>query len=95
MLSRAAFTLSLARCIDAQTDAPTPSIRPIPIITIVGAIQMLTAASASLPMPRPTNMPSVAVTAHNDSIPNNVGKRYFLNNTGISAFPKSIASRFI
>lgn len=75
ILSRAALTLPLARCTDDTTEAPTPSISPIPIITIVGAMHIFTAARASLPHPRPTKIPSVAVTAHSDSIPSKVGTK--------------------
>ena len=95
MFSLAALTLRLARWIDDTTEAPTPSIRLIPTITMVGEIQIFTAARASLPTPRPTNIPSVAVTAHNDSIPSTVGTKYIRNRRGIPVFPRSIASLFI
>ena len=75
MFSLAALMLPAARWSEETTDAPTPSISPMPIITIVGEMQMLTAASASLPHPRPTNIPSVAVTAQSASIPSSVGTR--------------------
>ena len=74
-LIRATFSRCRAKCIEHTTDAPTPSINPMPTITIVGAMQMLTAARPSLPMLCPTKMPSIAVTAHSDSIPIRVGKK--------------------
>lgn len=94
-LIRAAFNRCRAKCIEHTTEAPTPNINPMPTITIVGAMQMLTAARPSLPVLCPTKMPSIAVTAHSDSIPISVGKKYKRKSRETLTVPKSIWSRCI
>lgn len=92
---RAAFNLPRDSCMEATTDTPAPTISPMPVNTISKGTQMLTAARPSLPMPWPTNIPSMAVTADILNIPNNVGIKYFLNSLDTFNVPKSIASLFI
>lgn len=58
-------------------------------------MQMLIAAMPSLPMPWPTNIPSMAVTADVLSIPSSVGMKNFLNSLNTFNVLKSIASLFI
>ena len=55
----------------------------------------LIAATPSAPVPCPTKMPSIAVTADIDIVPSNVGNSNFLNRTDTFSFAKSIASLFI
>jgi hypothetical protein len=58
---------------EATTDAPTPNINPMPVVIINSGAVMLTAASASLPTPLPTNIPSVITNIAEKTIPNTVG----------------------
>lgn len=77
---------------EATTDAPTPNISPMPVVIINSGAVMLTAARASLPIPLPTNIPSVITNTAEKTIPSTVGINNFLNSLGISIFPKSMLS---
>ena len=77
---------------DATTDAPTPIISPTPVLMRNSGAVMLTAASASLPMPRPTKIPSVITKTAEKTIPRTVGISSFRKSFGISMLPKSILS---
>lgn len=91
-LIRAVLTFPCARWIDATTEAPTPNISPTPVLMRNSGAVILTAASASLPTPRPTKMPSVMTNAAEKTIPRTVGISSLRNNRGISMLPKSILS---
>lgn len=91
-LMRAALTFPCARWIDATTDAPTPNISPTPVLMRNSGAVMLMAASASLPMPRPTKIPSVITKTAEKTIPRTVGISSFRKSFGISMLPKSILS---
>ena len=52
-----------------------PNISPSPVPSVKSGAVRLTAASASLPMPRPTNIPSVMTNTAEKTIPMTVGKR--------------------
>lgn len=93
-LKRARLIFPLDRAIDATTEPPIPVISDNPVKNINSGTQMLTAAMPSPPMPRPTKIPSAAVTAQVLNIPVNVGKKIFPNKTVIFSFPKSISSPF-
>ena len=85
-------TFPCERWIDATTDAPTPNISPTPVLMRNSGAVMLTAASASLPMPRPTKIPSVITKTAEKTIPRTVGISSFRKSLGISMLPKSILS---
>ena len=91
-LMRATLGLPWARWMEATTDAPTPNIRPMPMLIMKSGAVMLTAASASLPMPRPTKMPSVITKAAEKTMPSSVGSNSLRNSRGIAMLPKSISS---
>ena len=92
---RAALGFPRDNCMEATTDEPAPTISPTPVNSMSRGIQMLMAAMPSLPIPCPTNMPSMAVTADMLNMPNSVGIKYFLNSVNTFTVPKSIASLFI
>lgn len=69
---RATRCLPRARWMDATTEHPAPSISATPMSSISTGMQMLIAATPSLPTPCPTKMPSIAVTADMLSIPSSV-----------------------
>ena len=94
-LRRAAFGFPCDKWMEATTDAPAPTISPIPVNSMSKGMQMLMAAMPSLPIPCPTNIPSMAVTADILNMPNSVGTKYFLKSVNTPAVPKSIASLFI
>ena len=89
---RAVFRLPRARWMEATTEHPAPSISATPMSNISTGMQMLMAATPSLPTPWPTKIPSMAVTADILSIPSSVGMKYLLNNLNTFTLPKSIAS---
>ena len=91
-LIRATLTFPCERWIEATTEAPTPNISPTPVLMRNSGAVMLTAARASLPMPRPTKIPSVMTNTAEKTIPSTVGISSFRNNFGISMLPKSILS---
>ena len=91
-LMRATLTFPCERWIEATTEAPTPNISPTPVLMRNSGAVMLTAAKASLPMPRPTKIPSVMTNTAEKTIPSTVGISNFRNNFGISMLPKSILS---
>lgn len=92
---RAVLTLPCERWIEATTEAPTPNISPTPVLMRNSGAVMFTAASASLPIPRPTKMPSVMTNAAENNIPSTVGINNRRNSRGISMLPKSILSFII
>lgn len=75
---------------EAITDAPTPNIRPMPVVIINKGAVMLTAAKASLPIPLPTNIPSVMTNTAENTIPTTVGNSNFLKSVEMFVFPKSM-----
>ena len=75
MLIWATRRLPCARFTDAITEPPMPNISPSPVPSVKSGAVRLTAASASLPMPRPTNIPSVMTNTAEKTIPMTVGKR--------------------
>ena len=89
---RAALTLPLAKCIDATTEQPMPSISPIPVNSNIKGITRFTAAIPSFPNLWPTNTPSTVVATAMFSMPISVGIKYFLNNRDTFTVPKSILS---
>ena len=91
-LIQADFCLPCDRWIEATTDAPTPNISPIPVLSRNSGAVMFTAARASLPRPCPTKIPSVITKMAENTIPSTVGRSNFLNSFGIAIFPKSILS---
>ncbi len=58
---------------EATTDAPTPNISPMPVLIKNSGAVIFTAANASLPIPLPTNIPSVITNTAEKTIPNTVG----------------------
>ena len=76
-LIRAVFTLPRDKCTEATTDAPKPNINPIPVLIRKSGATIFTAAKASLPNPRPTNIPSVITNKAEKTIPSTVGKSNF------------------
>ena len=77
---------------EATTDPPIPNINPIPVAIIKNGAAILTAASASLPIPFPTNIPSVMTNIAEKTIPSTVGTNNLRNNMETSILPKSILS---
>ena len=92
MLMFAALTRPRLRCTEATTDTPTPNMSPIPVASMKNGATILTAASASLPTKRPTNMPSVIVIDAANNMPIIVGISICRNSFGMFSFPKSMAS---
>ena len=91
-LIRAALAFPCERWIEATTEAPTPNISPTPVLMKNSGEVILTAARASLPIPRPTKIPSVMTNAAEKTIPITVGINSLRNNFGISMLPKSMLS---
>ena len=91
-LMRATFGLPCDRCMEATTDAPMPNISATPVLRRNSGAVMLTAASASLPMPLPTKMPSVMIKMAENTMPSTVGISSFLNRVGMCMLPKSMLS---
>lgn len=56
---------------------------------------MFTAATPSAPTPCPTNIPSIAVTAHIEIVPHNVGISNLRKSVETFSFSKSMTSLFI
>ena len=77
---------------EATTEAPTPNISPIPAAIIKSGAVIFTAASASLPIPFPTNIPSVITNSAENTIPSTVGISNLRNNVEMFMLPKSILS---
>ena len=77
---------------EATTEPPTPNISPMPVAIIKSGAVILTAARASLPIPLPTNMPSVITNIAENTIPSTVGTNNLRNNMEMSILPKSILS---
>lgn len=92
---RAAFSLPWDRWTEETTEQPMPNSIPNPVIIIQKGANILTAASASLPTPWPTNTPSMVVITAIQAIPINVGMNIFLKSPGMLSEPKSMASLFI
>ena len=95
-MTTACVTLILAisrlpreRLMDARMPPPIPNISPSPAAIIKTGAAIFTAAIASLPIPRPTNIPSTTVNNADDTIPNNVGKSCFVYNLLTLMFLKS------
>ena len=74
---RAAFTFPCDKWMEATTDAPTPNISPMPVENNHNGATIFTAASASLPIPFPTNIPSVMTNNAENIIPSTVGSAEF------------------
>ena len=77
------------RLMEARIPPPIPNISPNPAAIIKIGAAIFTAAMASLPIPRPTNIPSTTVNNADDTIPSNVGKSCFVNNLLTLMFLKS------
>ena len=75
---------------EATTDAPTPNINPMPVENNHNGATIFTAAKASLPMPFPTNIPSVMTNRAENIMPSTVGSNSLRNNAVISTFLKSM-----
>lgn len=73
---------------EATTDAPTPNIRPMPVVIMNKGAVMLTAAKASLPIPLPTNIPSVMTNTAENTIPTTVGNSNLLKSVEMFGFSK-------
>lgn len=65
------------RLMEARIPPPIPNISPNPAAIIKIGAAIFTAAIASLPIPRPTNIPSTTVNNADDTIPSNVGEELF------------------
>ena len=95
MLISATRRLPCARLIDATTEPPMPNISPSPVPSVKSGATILTEARASLPMPRPTKMPSVMTNTAEKTMPMTVGKRKRRKSFPTSELLKSILSRCI
>ena len=73
ILILAALLLFCDRWILATTDTPTPNISARPVVIKNKGETILMAASALLPTPCPTNIPSATVKRDANTIDNNVG----------------------
>ena len=73
ILILAALLLFCARWILATTETPTPNISARPVVIKNRGETILIAASALLPTPCPTNIPSATVKSDANTIDNNVG----------------------
>ena len=93
MMMRAALILSSESLMLATTEAPMPSISPMPVVMRKSGATILTAAMPLAPTPWPTNMPSTSVSTELKIMPTSVGKKSALNRTPILPEPKSSRSR--
>ena len=73
ILILAALWLFCARCMLATTDTPTPNINAMPVVIRNNGETILIAASALLPTPCPTKMPSATVKSDANTIDSSVG----------------------
>ena len=73
ILILAALLSFFDRWILATTDTPTPNISARPVVIRNSGETILIAASALLPTPCPTNIPSATVKSDANTIDNNVG----------------------
>ena len=73
ILMLAALLLFCDRWILATTDTPTPNISAMPVVIKNNGETILIAASALLPTPCPTNIPSATVKSDANTMDNNVG----------------------
>lgn len=80
------------RWIEATTDAPMPNIKATPVLRRKRGAVILTAASASLPIPLPTKIPSVIINMAENTIPSTVGISNFRKSLGMFMVPKSMLS---
>lgn len=80
------------RWIEATTDAPMPNIKATPVLRRKRGAVILTAASASLPIPLPTKIPSVIINMAENTIPSTVGISNFRKSLGMFMVSKSMLS---